>query len=443
MNKNVNQLLIEGIPSNLSDKADALFRARLGNAFNGLQDEIKSENLNLTIKYGSKVHVEENKEKNEGNRGKNEVDIDKRAKQYQTQSPRFTFDQLIISDSLKEDILANLNIISLKRKIFDEWGLRKIEPFPSAALNFYGEPGTGKTLAAHAIANYLGKQILEASYADIESMYHGEGPKNVKAIFLAAQQNNAVLFIDEADSLLSKRLTNVTHGSEQAINSMRSQIFINLQEYSGIVIFSTNLVQNYDKAFETRVRHIEFKMPDEDTRQKIWKHHLPSSLPLAEDISLIATELSKIDNVCGRDIKNAVIDAAVRVASKNQRQITLIDLTDAIERIKASRAKIEAIHGMPLSPSEEKEIIKIVNQAASTNTGDESPQNPITSINNREKNSSENTSNEINKPSLAQSSLNQAKVTDYTGDIGDSKTTPNATNTEGGIVSRFKKWLNR
>jgi SpoVK/Ycf46/Vps4 family AAA+-type ATPase len=92
-------------------------------------------------------------------------------------------------------------------------------------------------------------KIIEASYAHIKSMYHGEGPKNVEALFYAAQAQNAILFIDEADSLLSRRLTNVNQGSEQAINSMRSQLLICLERFKGVVIFATNLVQNYDPAF--------------------------------------------------------------------------------------------------------------------------------------------------------------------------------------------------
>ena len=82
------------------------------------------------------------------------------------------------------------------------------------------------------------------SYADIESKYHGDGPKNLKSIFYAAERDKAVLFIDEADSLLSKRLTSINTGSEQAINSMRSELLICLEKFEGIVIFATNIVES-------------------------------------------------------------------------------------------------------------------------------------------------------------------------------------------------------
>lgn len=251
-------------------------------------------------------------------------------------------------------------MIQLEQRVFDEWGLRKIEPFPRTALNFHGVPGTGKTLAAHAVASRIERPIMACSYADIESMYHGEGPKNVEAVFSAAKLNNAVLFIDEADSLLSRRLTNVTQGSEQAINSMRSQLLISLEKFKGIVIFATNLVKNYDKAFETRVRNIHFPIPDESCRKAIWKVHLPEKLPLSKDVSV--EELAKIEDVCGRDIKNAVIDSAMKAAYENRERIRLKDLIESVDRIKSARIRPEH-ESHELSLSEKEEIEKKVKEA--------------------------------------------------------------------------------
>ena len=204
------------------------------------------------------------------------------------------------------------------------------------------------------------KQILVASYAQIESKFHGDGPKNVEAIFYAAERDQAVLFIDEADSLLSKRLTNVTQGSEQAINSMRSQLLICLEQFKGVVIFATNLVANYDRAFETRVRNVHFPLPDRENREAIWRQHLffEAGPPLAEDISL--TELAEVDNVCGRDIKNAVIDAALRVAQDNRANITMQDLSDALTQIKASRISRQA----PVATPSEKDKLTIMEKVS-------------------------------------------------------------------------------
>jgi SpoVK/Ycf46/Vps4 family AAA+-type ATPase len=339
MNK-ASSLIVQGIPDRVPEAVAAVCRSRLFNAVNKLLDETDLEEIQIAV--GTQSANQKNGQKsadvsNDPAENKSNYDLspEDRAKKYQPTQPLFTFEQLVITNEVEEDLLLAVDLIELESKVFDEWGLRQIEPFPRTALNFHGKPGTGKTLAAHAIASKINRPILVASYAQIESMYHGEGPKNVEAIFMAAERENSLLFIDEADSLLSKRLTSVNQGSEQAINSMRSQLLICLERFRGVVIFSTNLVENYDKAFETRVRHVNFPMPDETCRQKIWAKHLPDKMPKAGNVSL--AELAKIDDVCGRDIKNAVIDAAMRAARKGQIQLELTDFIKSIEGIKKSR----------------------------------------------------------------------------------------------------------
>jgi ATP-dependent 26S proteasome regulatory subunit len=269
------------------------------------------------------------------------------------QEPQFSFDQLILEDDILEELEDAIKFEAIREKVYKEWGLEKIEPNSKQALNFWGDSGTGKTMAAHAIASKMGKKIILASYAEIESKYHGDGPKNVKKLFQFAQENDAVLFIDEADSLLSKRLTNVTQGSEQAINSMRSQLLIQIEQFSGMVIFATNLAKNYDNAFVTRIRSIHFTKPSESLRVKLWEKMLLPTLPI--DSSVSAEKLATIDDVCGRDIKNAVVKTARKAAVEGRNFITEQDLERSIRAIIESNQKIT---GKPLSEEEKKEFSK-------------------------------------------------------------------------------------
>jgi len=110
------------------------------------------------------------------------------------------------------------------------------------------------------------------------------------------------------------------------------------------VIFATNLVENYDKAFETRVRYLHFPMPGEHCRREIWRRHLVPQLPLAENVS-IDQLAAYADDICGRDIRNAVIDAAVRVARYGKAQVELGDLIEAVDRIKAARIAVKSHEG--------------------------------------------------------------------------------------------------
>ncbi|MEH2112007.1 ATP-binding protein [Nostoc sp.] len=360
-------IIIQGIPNNVPEDIAAVFRSRILSATNKLVDETNLEKINIIVTTASEARniAEENSiKKTEANNHKsnnNDLSVEERASKYKAVQPLFNFEQLVITEQVKDDLLLAVDLINLEAKVFDDWGLRQIEPFPRTALNFYGSSGTGKTLSAHAIASKIKRPILAASYAQIESMYHGEGPKNLEAIFLAAERDNALLFIDEADSLLSKRLTNVTQGSEQAINSMRSQLLICLERFRGVVIFCTNLVENYDKAFETRVRHVHFLMPDFASRREIWKRHLPTKMPLAEDIS--PEKLAQVEDVCGRDIKNAVIDAAMRVARKGKFYVELSDLLDSINKIKSAR--INVLQSDDLSPHTREKISPQLKEALS------------------------------------------------------------------------------
>lgn len=156
--------------------------------------------------------------------------------------PRYSFDKVILPDDVKKRIMADLSVIKHTELIYKTWGFEEIDGIPRLVLSLYGKPGTGKTMIAHAIANYFSKPLLALNYSEIESKYVGDAAKNLKHAFDTATELGAVLFFDEADSFLGKRIQNVSQGAEQAINSLRSQMLILLEEHEGIVLFATNLV---------------------------------------------------------------------------------------------------------------------------------------------------------------------------------------------------------
>lgn len=260
--------------------------------------------------------------------------------------PKYNLEQVILSEETKAEILDSLKIIRCKDLIYKEWGFEEVDPVPRSVLNFYGEPGTGKTMTAHAVANYLDKSILLLNYSEIESKYVGEAPKNLQKAFDTAKETNSVLFFDEADSFLGKRIQNVTHGSEQALNSLRSQMLILLEEFSGVVIFATNLVTNFDTAFESRIlKHLYFGLPNKEARTAILQKMLPSKLPkdLTFTYDNLMAESEEIEGFSGREIKNAILDMLLRKAENGHINcnFSISDLHNALTKKKEEKERLK------------------------------------------------------------------------------------------------------
>ena len=233
--------------------------------------------LSLSIKYRMiPVDKVNNKKEAESNQVKNEDGLPT----FLPQTPRYSFEQIILPEETKDRILSDLNSIKCQDLIYNQWGFAEVESKPKSILNFFGPPGTGKTMCAHAIAKMLGKPLLALNYSEIESKYVGDAAKNLKKAFDTATELEAVMFFDEADSFLGKRIENVSHGSDQALNSLRSQMLILLEEFEGVVLFATNLVTNFDKAFESRILdHIKLELPNREARAAIIEKMLPSKMP--------------------------------------------------------------------------------------------------------------------------------------------------------------------
>lgn len=300
--------------------------------------------LSLSIKYRMiPVDKVNNKKEAESNQVKNEDGLPT----FLPQTPRYSFEQIILPEETKDRILSDLNSIKCQDLIYNQWGFAEVESKPKSILNFFGPPGTGKTMCAHAIAKMLGKPLLALNYSEIESKYVGDAAKNLKKAFDTATELEAVMFFDEADSFLGKRIENVSHGSDQALNSLRSQMLILLEEFEGVVLFATNLVTNFDKAFESRILdHIKLELPNREARAAIIEKMLPSKMPLDHrftlDELLEASDL--IEGFAGREIKNAILTMLLDKASQNLSNpiFTLEDLKVALTKKKEQIEKLKA-----------------------------------------------------------------------------------------------------
>lgn len=249
--------------------------------------------------------------------------------------PKVKFEDVYATEKTLNAIKNTITILKYKNKIFKEWKLGNSQESRAIVLNFFGKPGTGKTMMAEAIGNYLGKNIMKVNYSELESKYVGDTPKNITNVFDKAIKNDAILIFDEADSFLGKRLTNINQSSDYGVNITRSVMLMELEKFDGIVIFTTNLIKNYDSAFKRRIlTSIEFMLPDYDGRIFLWKK-ITQFLPLAEDVNL--HELAKrYDGVSGADIKDIAIYAAIKALRErgDNAKIYFADIEEACILIK-------------------------------------------------------------------------------------------------------------
>ncbi len=268
--------------------------------------------------------------------------------EFYPEEPKYSFDEIILPQSVKNKILDVANYAENSKKVFEDWGLQSVyKQSRRIGINLYGEPGTGKTMAAHAIAKHLGRKILAVNYADIESKYVGETPKNIRKAFEAAAETNSILFFDEADAILSKRVTNMSSATDVSVNQTRSVMLMVMNDYQDFVIFATNFISNFDPAFMRRIStHIEFKLPDLDCRKKIWQHYILPTMPNNIDIDELA---KKYDGLSGSDISNAVLMAAFKAARQN---VELVDKSLVFEAVEETLASKNANKGVTVEKRE-------------------------------------------------------------------------------------------
>jgi SpoVK/Ycf46/Vps4 family AAA+-type ATPase len=182
--------------------------------------------------------------------------------------------------------------------------------------------------------------LLLVRYAELESLWMGETPKNVAAIFRTARDEAAVLFFDEADAIASRRSTSPDSGFQRESNTVVSVLLQELEWYNGVVIFATNLAANFDPAFERRIRtHVLFTMPGPAERERIWRVQLHPRTPLDRDVDF--ADLARRYDVSGGDIRNAVLKAALAAAARpgpdSSKRIHQRDLEAGIESVLAGK----------------------------------------------------------------------------------------------------------
>ncbi len=198
---------------------------------------------------------------------------------------------------------------------------------------FSGSPGTGKTLAAHVIADSLSMDLYQVDLSTVVDKYIGETEKNLERVFAEAEATNAVLFFDEADALFGSRSA-VKDAKDRYANQEIAYLLQRMEKFDGITLLATNLRGNLDPAFARRLHFmVAFPDPDERTRRGLWAQHLSglgALKPDPEDLPDLDWLAEKVE-LSGGDIRNMVL-AAVYAAVAGGDSLGMRHLVDAVRR---------------------------------------------------------------------------------------------------------------
>ena len=214
--------------------------------------------------------------------------------------------------------------------VYGDWGFdRKLSVGKGLNVLFAGPPGTGKTMAAEIIAGELALDLYKIDLSSVVSKYIGETEKNLSRIFTEAETSNAILFFDEADALFGKR-SEVHDSHDRYANIEVGYLLQRMEEYEGVVILATNFRKNMDEAFVRRIHcTVEFPLPNQKERLRIWETIWPASTPKGADLDLEL--ISRRFELSGGNVKNIALGAAF-LAADNGGVVSMAHLLHATRR---------------------------------------------------------------------------------------------------------------
>ncbi|OQS54336.1 RPT2 [Ecytonucleospora hepatopenaei] len=232
-----------------------------------------------------------------------------------------------------QEIKESVELPLTNPELFSEMGIKS----PKGVI-LYGEPGTGKTLLAKAVANQTSATFLRIVGSELIQKYMGEGPRLVRELFKMADANApSIIFIDEVDAVGRKRFDNASSGDREVQTTMLELLnqldgFDNRDDIK--VIMATNKIENLDPALirPGRIdRKIYFGLPDADTKRNIFKIHT-SRMTLAEDVDLEEMVTTKED-LNGSDIKAICTEAGMSALRERRKYVSMEDFKKAREKV--------------------------------------------------------------------------------------------------------------
>ena len=254
-----------------------------------------------------------------------------KAQLYGPDKKKVTFQDVAGNEAAKQDLTEIVDFLKNPKK-YEKLGAK----IPRGVL-LAGDPGTGKTLMARAVAGEADVPFFSISGSEFAEMFVGVGASRVRDLFSKAKKNApSIIFIDEIDAVAHKRDARGGAGreDEQTLN----QILVEMDGFdndSGVIVMAaTNRVDMLDKALLRPGRfdrHVNVALPERKDRLEILKVHFKGK-PVEADLDLEALA-KKTAGSSGADLANIANEAAIGAARAGHKAISNADLTEAFERV--------------------------------------------------------------------------------------------------------------
>ncbi|MDD5091301.1 MAG: ATP-binding protein [Candidatus Wallbacteria bacterium] len=212
---------------------------------------------------------------------------------------------LVLSYALASEMNGIIRAVARYERL--ESGLKKRFGASGMCVLFHGVPGTGKTASAHELAQRTKRRLIQVDISSVRECWYGSTQKNARKIFTdyrqaaASSKKTPILLLNEADAVISRR-NHAFQSVDDTENALKNIFLEEMEQFPGILVATTNLIENIDPAFDRRfLVKLRFDLPDTDTRKKIWLKYLPEiSTSLAKKAAEFNLAGGGIENVCRR-----------------------------------------------------------------------------------------------------------------------------------------------
>ena len=258
-------------------------------------------------------------------------------------TPRFALNELVLPTAQAQQLREIVAAMSVLGRVHHDWGTAQAWNESGLSVLFCGPPGTGKTMAAEALAHELDLPMYRIDLSQVVNKYIGETEKNLRRIFDAAETSDCLMFFDEADALFGKR-TEVKDAHDRFANIEISYLLERMERFKGLAVLASNRRKDLDEAFTRRLRHIvEFPVPGVVEREQLWRQVFPAQVDITE---LDCRWLAQQFDMAGGHIRSAAFNACLLAASKQSAALPArVDMPHVLTAIKRELEKMNRVAG--------------------------------------------------------------------------------------------------